>query len=1019
MGAVWRVEMLGTLRAAGPDQVVSRFRTKRVAILLSYLALHPQRIHSRDELGEMLWPESDLNVIRRNFRQALLSLRHVLEPPPLPAGSVLQVQQSSVQLNPELVTTDIGEFESLIERARGVGSDEERFEDLREAIGLYKGELLPGFDDEWVLNERLRLEDLYTYSLGQLVEECDRLDRTGEAIHYLRLAVAKEPLIEDWHTALMRQYLKSGRPMSALKQYGELETMLAEQLHSEPGEESRRLAARAQREIGDGQVTPRVVRAAPLESPTPEVEASRAPDRIRLPVQMTRLFGRQAEIEAVKRHFEAEVSRLLTVVGPAGTGKTRLSVEAGRALSDEGWEVWFVPLAEIDDGDLLLERILDTIKPRKRDREGAVEQIRNAFAGERVLLILDNFEHIVERAAPLVGRLLAEAPPICCLVTSRQSLKLEGEHELALDPLPVPGLAEGTPYETATQLARLAEFPSIQMFVDRCQAIRPDVQLTLNNARHFAAICAKLEGIPLAIEIAAGLSNSFAPAQMVKHLDNRLAALTSRRRDISPRHRSLRAAIDYGYSFLSPPLQRFFAALSVFRGGFTVGSAYEVCYRWLNDEDADGKRRAVDDCLSIVLDLQERSLLRAEEAPQTGADLRFRLLEIFREYGEQCLGDADYAALRQRHALYYLEASVLDDPSNAEARAQLHLAIESDYDNYIAALEYLFQNREIEDCIRLLSALSTIWDVRGTKSIEQSYIRQLARLPDTKAVSPESRIQLLRMLGTTYLRNSDFRAAYQACRDALDVALPTEEPDQIAACYFGMALCAGYLGQSDHCIELCGQVLRYASPSNGVLLERTYVSIGSAHWSREELTEAEEAFSKAREVSQGFRDGEPDALILAHLSGVYLDQGRLDQAMTTASEGIRISRRLRNEISLSACLSQVGRYHRLKKNLPAAIATSREALLKGRDVAISMLGLETIRQHALILADIREHEAAATLIAATQGLSTMEKSIDRRESREALTHIQKELSVDVYERAWAHGLAMDIDEAFRLALRFE
>lgn len=683
--------------------------------------------------------------------------------------------------------------------------------------------------------------------------------------------------------------------------------------------------------------------------------------------------------------------------------------------------MWFVPLADVDDAAHLPDRILDVLKPRKHGQIEPLEEILDVLGDEPALLILDNFEHIVEECAPFVARLLEASPGIACLVTSRQGLKVSGEREFHLDPLPVPGLVEPNDYDTEEQLGRLAEYPSVQLFVDRCQALRPDVQLTLNNARHFATICAKLEGIPLAIEIAAGLSNSFTPAQMVKHLESRLDALTSRRRDTVSRHRSLRAAIDYSYVFLSPRLQRFFAALSVFRGGFTIESAHDVCYLWFSKDPVSkqSKRNPHQACLSLVLDLQERSLLRSEDLIE-GSDLRFRLLETFREYGEECLTEAEYEDLRERHAAHYLASSLPPNGANdAESRAQLHLKVEADYDNYLAALDFLLQKRQIERCIKLLAALSTLWDVRGTKVVERNYIRHIAGLAEFRQVAPAARVQLLRMLGTTHLRNSEFLAAFQACSNALDVAMPTGDHELIAVCYFGMSLCAGFLGRVEECLQLGRKVLEHAPKTNGMLLERTWVSIGSAHWSREELTEAEEAFNQAHGISQAFRSGEPDALILAHLAGVYLDQGRFDDAMATASEGIRISRRTRNEISLSSCLAMVARYHRLKGNLAAAVASNHEALVKGRDVAIAIYCMEILRGHALILADMGEDEAATALIAATQGLATMEKQLDRRESQGALDAIRGRLAPGVYERAWAHGLALDLDEAFRLALGFK
>lgn len=994
--------MLGTFQARYADVTVSRFRTRRVATLLAYLSLYQKRSHFRDEVGELLWPDSELSVSRRNLRQALLSLRHALEPPPMPQGGVLQVVQSRLQLSLSTLTSDVAEFESAIDLAKSTSDPEARYELCKQAISLYKGELLPGFDEIWVLNERLRMEDLYLFALGLIIKDCEQLGRAEESIQFLRLALAKEPLREEWHTALMRQYIKLGRPSSALAQYDELTNLLHQELNCEPDEEANKLASKARREAGNtASENAKPTFLVPTQEPAVEPEK----EPVHLPIQLTRLFGRKLEIDRLVTQFCEQDARLVTILGPAGTGKTRLSIELGRPLAENhDWHVWFVPLADIDDASLLLDRILDVLKPRKRSRGNPSEAIVDAIDNPQSLLILDNLEHIIEDAAPIIANLLSASPKVKCLVTSRQSLKLIGEAEFPLEPLAIPAASQDKRYETTAQLADLAAYPSIQMFVDRCQAVRPDVQLTLNNARHFAEICAKLEGVPLAIEIAAGLSHSFAPAQMVKHLDSRLSALTSRRRDIPARHRSLRAAIEYGHSFLSPELQRFFAGLSVFRGGFTVEAAGQICLQ-------------NPDCLPMILDLQERSLIQAEH---DSGDLRFRLMEAFREYGEEQLSRDEVKRLRDRHAQYYLETSTPENSlDDAEKRSQQHSRIESDYNNYLAALDYLLQSRRIEECIRLIGALSTLWDIRGTKQVEQNYIRQLVSLPETESASPESRIHLLRMLGTTYLRTSDFKSAYQACKDALKVALTTKKEDQIAACYYGMALCAGYMGQADHCIELCQQVLDHAPASNGILLERTYVSIGSARWAQDELALAESAFIRAKEVSEAFRNGEADALIFAHLAGVFLDQQKFDEAMIAAGEGIRISRRMRNDISLSACLAQVARYHRMLGNMPAAIATSHEALVLGRDVAISTLALETIRGHALILCQFDSHNVAATLIAATLGLETMEKLVDARERDLAMGEIRSRTTANDFERAWAKGLAMDIDEAFGLALQYK
>jgi hypothetical protein len=211
-------------------------------------------------------------------------------------------------------------------------------------------------------------------------------------------------------------------------------------------------------------------------------------------------------------------------------------------------------------------------------------------------------------------------------------------------------------------------------------------------------------------------------------------------------------------------------------------------------------------------------------------------------------------------------------------------------------------------------------------------------------------------------------------------------------------------------------VLKHASDSNGVLLERTYVSIGSAHWTRDEFDLAEAAFLKAREVSEKSREGEPDALILAHIAGLCIDQGRLDEAMVVASEGVRIGSRRDDDISLSACLAQIARYHSSKSNLPAAIATGREALIKVRNVGISMQCLEVIRSFALILCTAHHHSKAASLVAATKGVESMQKAAERREVDSALSAIKASLTPTQFEDAWAKGLTMNMDEAFECAI---
>jgi predicted ATPase/DNA-binding SARP family transcriptional activator len=1016
MGSILRVEMLGTFEAKARGGVISKFRTRRVAMLLAYLALHTKRVHTRDEIAELLWPDAEEATSRRNLRQALHSLRKVLEPPALPSGSILKVEQSLISLNLDAIITDIAEMETLIESAKDSNHPNEKLSQLKQAIALYKGDLLPGFDELWVMNERFRMEDLYLSTLKLTVSECINYSETDDAIQYLRLAIAKEPLDENLHKILIEQYLIASRPRRALEQYQELAQLLQSELSCQPSHEVELLAKQARKELGRNSI-------ATTTKPTsnPAAEKTNSPPKSvvqsTIPIPVTRFFGRQKELASIQKLILTGETKLLTILGPAGTGKTRLSIEIAQSVTKQNWQVWFVPLADINTESQILDYILDTVKPR-RDQSNQIEQICNVLNHDQTLLILDNFEHILESGVQVLQKLIEHLPKAAILVTSRQSLNIQSEVQFTINPLPIPSQPINGIVETREQLAALAEFPSIQMLVDRCQAIRPDVQITLQNAKYFVSICERLEGIPLALEIAAGLSKSSTPSQIVKQLDNRLLALTSRRRDVAPRHQSLRAAVEYSFHTLSPNLRSLFASLSVFKGGFSVESAFQVCVDHSIQSPSDHTHRHdLDTCLNKLLELQERSLIQTEQNERDEAPLRFRMLETFREFGEEQLSEAQFDQLQQNHANYYVNTELKENQAkDPEARTRLHALIKLDYNDYIAAINYLYRTRKIEPLIRLLVTLTTAWDVRGTKEIEQKLIRKVVDLPETETAPPADRIRLYRILATTYLRNSEFKAAYSSCRQALEVAQQINNEGMIAECYFGMSLCAGYLGEIDNCIDLCQQVLKYAPPTNSVLLERTYVSIGSAHWTRDEFDQAEAAFLKAQTVSQKFREGEPDALILAHIAGLYIDQNRLDQAMVVANDGMRISRKRDDDISLSACLAQIARYHRYKANLPAAMATGREALIKVRNVGISMLSLEVIRTYALILGNASNYADSAILIAASTGIESMERAADRRDANTTLELIKSKLNATQFEDAWARGLAMSRDDAFEYAI---
>ena len=973
-----RVEMLGTLQAKTEEATITRFRTRRVGLLLAYLAYYRDRHHSREELADMLWPDLEPDHARRNLRQALSSLRHHLEPPSVPAGAVLLTKQGSVSLSVGSVTTDVDDFQLRVRTAAHTSDNLDKINELKAAIEIFRGDLMPGYYEEWVQRERLLLEDLLVSTLQNLVEACEGAGLLEEAIRYVRLAIAKDHLKEDLHTTLIRLYLASERPASARRHFQDWQSLLSTELGAEPSEELNVL-----------------MKSPPPERRRPSSEriddqADRSEEEPKgvanLPVQLTRFFGREADRDRATSEFTAQESRLVTLTGPAGMGKTRLAIETGRTLAEEhGWNVWFVPLADLNDGSNLLNTVVESLKLRFEAGANATELINAQLSGTKNLLILDNLEHILEETIPGIVALLSEVPAVSLLLTSRQSLKLGGEREFVLDSLPVPEedpLAQGA-------LVRLAATPCVRLFVDRAQGVLPDFQVTHNNAQAVGEICRRLDGLPLAIEIAAGLSGAFTPSQMLKNLENRLEILRSRRRDLSPRHRSLRAAIDYSFDILSPELQRLFVELSVFRGGFTVEAVSEICTR-------EGQAKH-GDWLRMILDLQERSLIRSEESGE-GCAPRYRMLESFREYGAERLDEADQRALGQRHADHFLR---LDREKAMGER-----------ENRLAALQFFFSTGQVHECVVLLQALYSF------ALVGQETILALTDSANFDQYDPLDQIVLLRLLANAHLYPSQFEESYRVSQRALEIAVTLGLEDQIAICRRGVSIAAGYLGRRDEAIALDREFVAYAEKAGDLrMMENAYNGLGTDHWMNGDLEEAFRNFQEALRISIKLNQGDPVWLVLYNLARVSLDAGRLDDGFEFANEGLRLAQRSGDDFGISMNLALVGRYHRMNGNLAAALATSREALIKRRKAGFLYWTLLAIQDHAAALTELAHPREAATLLASVRAIGKAKREPDVREFVQHVARVKAELADNVFEQAWAEGLALGVEQAFQLAVR--
>ena len=429
--------------------------------------------------------------------------------------------------------------------------------------------------------------------------------------------------------------------------------------------------------------------------------AGEAPLAGMVPVPVTPLVGREREAAAVVDLVVREGVRLVTLTGPGGVGKSRLAVEAAERLGPGFADgARFVELAAVPTADLVAAAVAAGLG-LTTSAGWLLADLQGYLRARRLLLVLDNFEHVAG-AAPLLAELLAAAPGLVVLVTSRVVLRLRGEHELPVPPLPVP------PTEAGPDAADLQGYASVGLFVERAHAAAAGFELAGANAEAVAEICRRLDGLPLAIELAAARVRLLPPQALLSRLGQRFSVLTGGARDLPERQRTLRNTLDWSFGLLSAGEQAMLARLGVFAGSFGLPAAEAVCGEGGDAAPDPGPAGQVMDTLGALVD---NSLVRPETR---GGEPRFALLETVREYALERLADGGWAEAHDRHAAYFL---ALAEPAAAELQGQGQLAwldrLESEHDNLRAAMSWLVDQGAIEQAIRLLSATWRFWWLHG------------------------------------------------------------------------------------------------------------------------------------------------------------------------------------------------------------------------------------------------------------------------------------------------------------------
>jgi non-specific serine/threonine protein kinase len=670
------------------------------------------------------------------------------------------------------------------------------------------------------------------------------------------------------------------------------------------------------------------------------------------------LIGRERELAEVTATLRAPGARLLTLTGPGGTGKTRLAVEAARVLLLEFADGAFVvDLSPLSDPSQIAAHVAEVFCLKESPERSLAEELERYLADKRLLLVLDNFEHLLE-GAPVVSRLLEAAPRLTVLVTSRAPLHLSAEREYAVEPLEVPAFASLPP------LDELGRAPAVALFVERAREAKASFALTAENARAVVEICRRLDGLPLALELAAARVKLLSPQAMLARLDHRLSLLTGGARDLPSRQQTMRGAVAWSYELLDERDKAVMRRLAAFAGGCSLEAAEAVC----------GRRET--DVLDALGSLVDKSLLRQREHEDGG--VRFTMLEVVREYAlEQLEASGEADEVRLAHSHFFLELAKEAEPNLQGAESAPWLErVGREQENLRAALGLLLE-QEPEAGARLAAALGQYWFSRSLYTEGRGW---LARALATGAADPAVRARLLRVLSSMEALLGDSGPAAEHAREAVEAGRATGDRGLLAAALNSLGIALSYQGDMGRAREVWEEGLAIAREAGSGFVTAFLNNLGEAAREEGDYRAARAYYEQVLEVQGRHLRTIYNAVSLLNLGGVSLQEGDVAGARAFLREALAIS-------------SELG------------------------DAFYSAMAIDGLAAVAL---EAGERERAARLAGAVEAvfeavgakLQLLEQSLRDR----YVAKLGEELEPDVLEREWARGRTMTLSEAVDAAL---
>jgi predicted ATPase/DNA-binding SARP family transcriptional activator len=921
--------------------------------LFAYLILSAGTAHRREKLAGLLWPDSLEETARDNLRHALWRVRKALQS--ASSARFLRADDLTIGFEPSSeYWFDAAALERLDEKASA--------DELITVLSEYQGELLPGFYDEWVVLEREHLNSIFEHKMARLMSllqgEKRWLDILDWGERWIKLGQKPEPA----YRALMYAHAAKG-DMSKVATTFERCVKSLKEIGVEPSDQTKELYGRLKAGIEPIETGP----VAPIK------ETRKDFPKTNLPVPLTSFFGRDKEVDQVLKLMRQ--NRLVTLTGSGGVGKTRLAIQSSNKMLPRFKDgVWWVTLVGLNDPWLVPQAIAKVMEVRETSNEPIIETLKTDLKSKELLIVLDNCEHLIEASARYAELLLSACPKLKILATSREQLGIFSETTWHVPPLPLP-IGKFLP------LKELRAFASVGLFLERAKNVNPDFALTEENVLYAAQICTRLDGIPLAIELAAARVKMISLEEMLLRLDDRFSLLTAGSRTALPHQQTLRATIDWSYELLTEPERVLFRRLAVFASGFKLKSVEEVCgFGNLKGENL----------FELLARLVDKSLVITDLL--SNGQARYRFLETIREYALEKLksfGEADIT--RDRHLEFFMSLAEEAELNHfSPEQLEWFKRVEAEIDNMRAAMDWSTAATLTEDPkttawrqqtgLRAVGALVWFWHRSYAREISER-LRHMLVLTDGQTLE---RAKALYSLGFLYWTVNNFSDARSSLEEAL--TLSSKFDDRIT-----LARSLGYLGA-------------VAAAEGDYALTRSLL---------------EESLSVGRELGPAGR--KPVSWALTILGDVHFEQGDYGLAKTLYEEAVALTREAHEKNLLGLMIRRLGYVALRAPDHVGASDYFAESLKLNQEVQHPVGICAALTAYANLALAQGKASAAAQLFGAVENyLNTSSMQLfysDKIEYQLGVAHLWEQLEDAVLEKAWKKGALIPIEEAIEFALK--